>query len=585
MAQAIWAQATLAPVGRSGTFPPWAAAEMGGSSAKVGVVTADVLASEAAEVGLACHPRGGQPSLGYGTAGFRAAAGCLDHVFYRMGILAAIRSKALGGRVVGVMVTASHNPERDNGVKLVEPMGEMLPVEWEAHATALANAHDDNLAAAIAELMSSLGVDATVRAEVVVGRDTRSSSPSLALAVCDGVGVLRPAVSRSLGLATTPQLHYVVRCENTSGGYGVPSLGGYQTKLVEAYKALVKSAPASKRYQPRLTVDCANGVGAVPLRNMLPQLKEAGLEVELLNDAGGALNEGCGADFVKTKQSPPSGADLASGRRFVSVDGDADRVVYYFSAGGSFRLLDGDRIALLLSHYMALQLKEAGIEDLRLGLVQTAYANGASTACAVKALGEANVLCAKTGVKHCHHTAMALDVGTYFEANGHGTVLFSNKFLERVTAVAKQDGAPGAAASRLLGLRHVINEAVGDAISGILAVEAVLQLLDWSCEEWLAMYSDLPNCQVKVVVADRSAFETTNVERTCVKPEGLQAEIDKLVAEAPCGRSFVRPSGTEDVVRVYAEAQTSEALIKLGQAVVDVVYDRAGGVGTKPHVS
>lgn len=37
------------------------------------------------------------------------------------------------------MITASHNPEEDNGVKLVDPMGEMLELAWEKHASQLAN--------------------------------------------------------------------------------------------------------------------------------------------------------------------------------------------------------------------------------------------------------------------------------------------------------------------------------------------------------------------------------------------------------------------------------------------------------------
>ena len=36
-------------------------------------------------------------------------------------------------------------------------------------------------------------------------------------------------------------------------------------------------------------------------------------------------------------------------------------------------------------------------------------------------------------------------------------------------------------------------------------------------------------------------------------PEGLQTAIDARVAQVTNGRSFVRASGTEDVVRVYAE--------------------------------
>ena len=39
-----------------------------------------------------------------------------------------------------MMITASHNPEEDNGVKLVDPLGEMLEVSWESWATKIANA-------------------------------------------------------------------------------------------------------------------------------------------------------------------------------------------------------------------------------------------------------------------------------------------------------------------------------------------------------------------------------------------------------------------------------------------------------------
>ena len=38
------------------------------------------------------------------------------------------------------MLTASHNPVEDNGVKVVEPSGEMMVASWEPRATAIANA-------------------------------------------------------------------------------------------------------------------------------------------------------------------------------------------------------------------------------------------------------------------------------------------------------------------------------------------------------------------------------------------------------------------------------------------------------------
>lgn len=100
-----------------------------------------------------------------------------------------------------------------------------------------------------------------------------------------------------------------------------------------------------------------------------------------------ALNSNCGADYVKTGQKfPPAAAEmLQPGRRACSLDGDADRVVYYYSAkddsgAGKFRLLDGDKIATLAAGFIGDLVRQAGLlNKLRIGVVQTAYANGSST--------------------------------------------------------------------------------------------------------------------------------------------------------------------------------------------------------------
>lgn len=66
--------------------------------------------------------------------------------------------------------------------------------------------------------------------------------------------------------------------------------------------------------------------------------------------------------------------------------------------------------------------------------MQTAYANGASSQF-IRSLGMP-IHMAKTGVKYLHHKAKEFDVGIYFEANGHGTVVFSDRFQRAVHTYA-----------------------------------------------------------------------------------------------------------------------------------------------------
>lgn len=128
------------------------------------------------------------------------------------------------------------------------------------------------------------------------------------------------------------------------------------------------------------------------------------------------------------------------------------------------------------------------------------------------------------------------------------------------------------AAQRLRLTVDLINETVGDAISDMLLVETILLDNGWDVQQWLSSYNDLPNCLRKVKVADRRLITTTDAERVCVTPEGLQAAIDQTVSKYPAGRSFVRSSGTEDVVRVYAEAATEAVCLILYVTVIRGIY-------------
>ena len=143
-----------------------------------------------------------------------------------------------------------------------------------------------------------------------------------------------------------------------------------------------------------------------------------------------------------------------------------------------------------------------GGEGFSLGVVQTAYANGAATRFLRESLG-VQIAMAKTGVKHLHAEAVKFDVGIYFESNGHGTVIFSSALLDHAKrcAAEQQKQEPGALSNGgadIMALSLVINQAVGDALSGILLVECILRRKGWSLEDWAAIYTDLPSRQLKV---------------------------------------------------------------------------------------
>lgn len=133
-------------------------------------------------------------------------------------------------------------------------------------------------------------------------------------------------------------------------------------------------------------------------------------------------------------------------------------------------------------------------------------------------------------------------------------------------------------------LKDCINQTVGDAISDLLVVELILAMRHMSIADWNQMYTDLPSRQLKVRIKDRNLIKTYDAERRVSQPAKLQKKIDDLVKlnESRMARSFVRPSGTEDVVRVYAEADTQELTDKLANQVCQLVYDLAGGVGQRP---
>jgi len=580
----------------------------------------------------------------YGTAGFRYDHKLLPPVLVRMGILAALRSASSNGDQVGIMITASHNPEVDNGVKLVDSNGGMMAAKWEETATSLANARS------VDAVLSSLSASNLMRKPKVVhiGIDTRIHSRPLAQ-VAVSAALFMGATVIDHGFVTTPQLHWSVMRSNPHNMSGVAiggGVGGLEREYLEgmagAYISLIRTAnqiSGGVLRKRQLLVDCACGIGGlkVPILNsilrrcedeggtwwMIDGRKyEALVHLVSVNVPGdGPLNENCGAEFVQKQQRIPTifterQSQEKEERYVASIDGDADRIVFHYqeidsrSYQSSLRLLDGDKIAVLLALFLQEELVSLAdtvpeASNVSCGVVQTAYANGSSTYY-LKNTVKTEVAIAKTGVKYVHATAHSqFDIGIYFEANGHGTVLFGSKFYqllalaEQYLLCAPSDNRSTIAWQRLRVLPRLINQAVGDALCDLLLVDAILFLNGWTLQTWNSLYNDIPSRQCKVRVRDRSVVTTNENETMATGPPSLQPALDSAIAslvsqsspalpsggDAPAPRAFVRPSGTENVVRVYAEAATQRDADVLASEAAAIVYKFCDGIGTFPNLS
>lgn len=614
-------------------------------------IKAQIICAEAGEV-----PQG----LSYGTAGFRSRHERLDGICARMGCLAALRSLQLRNLTIGVVVTASHNPIEDNGLKLVDADGGMLSRKWEVYACWLASCKTDEVAQVLAKIVEESestheeerssfyrfrrGVGADARnpktASLVIARDTRPSSQRLQTLLARGAAAVfgDSGSVEDAGVLTTPQLHHIVRMRNmpptvphsllqrtlntpelSSDSSNFTGEDGYFKMLTLAYKGVLDGEAVNSTVRGPLVLDCANGVGGVQARALSDAFSPESLSFELRNVGQteaelARLNDGVGAEHCQKDRKPPASfsAEADGGKRCASLDGDADRLVYHFFDEKTleWRLLDGDKIACLAATFVGGLLREAGFDlssstserhdtsheeltkeeeeqigarslfsqPVSLGVVQTAYANGASREYIVdkKGLGLPEVGLAKTGVKFVHHAAAGYDIGIYFEANGHGTVLFNPSFQQRlVQSIQAGDGdsntSKARALRRLFWTTLLVNQAIGDALSDILLVEVALSILGWSIQDWDALYADLPSVQLKVVVPDRSLVKVSADETRVLSPADLQTLIDAIVANESKGRAFVRPSGTEDIVRIYAEASDLPGAKRLAEGVVATV--------------
>eukprot|EP00871_Galdieria_phlegrea_P000645 jgi/Galph1/1581/GphlegSOOS_G257.1 len=488
--------------------------------------------------------------LSYGTAGFRGPADILEPVVFRCGVVAALRAMSLPGICVGIMITASHNPASDNGVKLIDPNGEMLEEKWERLASELVNATN------AMEIITKIHEEEKLR----------DLAPILQAVSLMGL------TCKYFGILTTPQLHQFVK--NTNQGALEATKQCYFQQIAKGWQTLQQfSWMRNDKQQGNIyrIVDCANGVGAQAMTELLKYTKME--NIHLVNAGSGVLNDHCGADFIQKNHQFPKIWDsnmtilAQASTRFCSIDGDADRLIYLIPmkaqfddlsqlAGENVIVLEGDRFSVLT----ALVLKKfLNILDstLTVGVIQTAYANGAST-CFLEELGKPiQIECVATGVKHLERAARKYDIGkTYL-----------SQIIEQ-----QEEKRNIEAATVLLALSEIANQATGDGVANFVLAEALLQILGWEdTRNWINLYHDLPNSYRAVRVRRKDLIKTTNAERILLEPITVKNLLDEFAITKPKYRFLVRPSGTEDVVRIYGEGPKSGDLEVLLEQIEEAV--------------
>lgn len=86
----------------------------------------------------------------------------------------------------------------------------------------------------------------------------------------------------------------------------------------------------------------------------------------------------------------------------------------------------------------------------------------------------------------------------------------------------------------MIATTEMVNQAVGDALSGILMIETILRYYNWSLEKWNSMYKDLPSRQLKV------KMDLCNLNSLSLSL-GLPFQLTSLKVTTSQGCHFIMP--------------------------------------------
>jgi phosphoglucosamine mutase len=419
------------------------------------------------------------------------------------------------------------------------------------------------LGSAAARRLGTVGGHA--RRIAVVGRDPRASSEMLEAAViagvtCEGVDALR------VGVLPTPAVAYLTSAYDADFGVmisashnpmpdnGIKIFGPGGHKLDDAaedrIEELVYQGPGSRptgagigrvvdaqdaldRYLRHagkalttrldgitVVVDCAHGAGSAAAPRAY---RAAGANVIAINAEPNGLNinDGCGSTHMDQLQAAvvSHGADIG-----LAHDGDADRCLAVDAAG---RVIDGDAIMVIL----ALAMRDAG-ELASNTLVATVMSN----------LG-----------LHLAMRAAGIEVRT--------TGVGDRYVLEELRAGEYSLGGEQSG--------HIVMPALGTTGDGIVTGLRLMSRMAQTRSTLAALaepMQTLPQVLINVQVADKATVADAPSVRSAV------AEAEAELGDS--GRILLRPSGTEQVVRVMVEAADEDTARQVAIRVAESVSDQ-----------
>ena len=410
----------------------------------------------------------------------------------------------------------------------------------------------------------------TADPKVILGRDTRASSPWIAAVLAAG---LREAGARveSAGVVPTPAVAFLARTQGFQAGVvisashnpwqdnGIKLFGGDGYKLADAVELameeeilhhasrsvapdpatlipvednaalpadyiqfLLSCVPGLRLKGLRIVADCANGAAAA----VAPELfRRLGGDVILENIApnGRNINLDCGAlhPAYVAAEVTVRGADLG-----LTFDGDADRCML---AGSHNNVINGDAILLMVAR----DLKVRGLLTGDLVVATTMSNMGLEAALR------------RSGIK-----MLRAPVGDRY-------------VLEEMQ---KHNAALGGEQSGHILLPHLAT--TGDGLLTALVVLDLVARTNKGIDELTEDLKVFPQVIVNVKVREKRPLE--EIPPVAAAIHAAEAELKDT------GRVVIRYSGTEALARVMIEAESEEAMKRHAEAIAGAIRAELG---------